>query len=71
MKFPIAPFTLLKNRFNGVPLGEISCWVDDIQVPMKECCVGLEGDREFSNLEFWDAECASHPASSQCKVYED
>ena len=71
MKFTKTPFNILKNTFNNKPLVNISCSIDDVQVPIEECGIHLEVNKEISNLDFWETECESHPTNSHCKVYDD
>ena len=65
------PFTILWDAFRDNPLENISCTIDDVEVPIKECGVELETNKEEPNLEFWDEECEGHPTNSHCKVYDD
>ncbi len=69
MKFT-TPFFTLRNVLKNKPLENTSCWIDDIQVPMKECSLELESNKELSN--YWEAEFnIDHPLSSNCKVSDD
>ena len=65
------PFTILKDALKNKPLENVSCWLDDIEVPIKECDGELEAKKEGSNLDFWEEECEGHPTNSHCKIYDD
>ena len=71
MKFSTTPFNILKNTFKNKTLVDVSCSIDDIEVPIKECGVELDGNQEVLTIDFWDEECKGHPTSSHCKVYDD
>ena len=66
-----SPFTIIRNALKMKPIDKISCFVDDVEVPIKECGLELEINKKEPNLIFWDEECEEHPTNSQCKVYDD
>ena len=66
-----SPFTIIRDALKKKSLDEISCSVDDVEVPIKECYLELEINKKEPNLDFWDEECEGHPTSSHCKVYDD
>ncbi len=72
MKFTATPFTILRNAFTNESLEKISCFIDNTEVPVKECD-GLERieNVDVETLDFWDTECKRHPSNSQCKVYDE
>ena len=57
----------LKNK----PLDNIVCTIYDVEVPIKECRLEFEVNKQEPNLDFWDEECEEHPTNSHCKVYDD
>ena len=66
-----SPFTIIRNALNKKSLDEISCLVDDVEVPVKECGFELEVEKNLSDLDFWHEECEGHSNNSHCKVYDD
>ena len=71
MKLTATSFTSLRHAFQNQSLDKISCFIDNIEVPIRECG-GIEelANLEVSTLNFWEAECDGHPTSSHCKVYD-
>ena len=65
------PFTILKGALKNKNSKNVSCSIDDLEVPIEECVVELEANNEEQNLAFWDEECDGHPTNSHCKVYDD
>ena len=70
------PFSILKgvlkNKFPEIiSPDQISCSVDNKIVPVKECGLELEVEKNLSDLDFWHEECEGHPNNSHCKVYGD
>ena len=65
------PFSILKGELKNKNSGNVSCSIDDLEVPIEECAVEFEANKEEPNLAFWDEECEGHPTNSQCKVYDD
>ena len=72
MNFTAAPFTILSKAFKNEPPQNVSCFIDNIQVPIEECGgVVREANLQVESLDFWDLECEIHPTNSHCKVYDD
>ena len=65
------PFTILMGALKNKNSENVSCFIDDIEVPIQECALELEANKEDPNLDFWDEECEGHPTHSHCKVYDD
>ena len=65
------PFSILRNALKNKSPKNVSCAIDELEVPIKECAVELEAKKQESNLDFWDEECEGHPTNSHCKVYGD
>ena len=51
------PFTILKGARKNKTYEYISCSIDDLEVPIEECAVEFEANKEEPNLAFWDEEC--------------
>ena len=66
-----SPLTFIRDALKKKSLYEISCSIDDVEVPIKECGLELEINKKEPNLDFWDEECEGHPTNSHCKVYDD
>jgi hypothetical protein len=64
-------FAILGDALKNKPLDNMVCTIDDIEVPIKECGLELEVNKQEPNLDFWDEECEEHPTNSHCKVYDD
>ena len=69
------PFSILKDVLKNkspkvISPDQISCSIDEFEVPIKECAVEVEAHMEEPNLDFWDEECEGHPTNSHCKVYD-
>ncbi len=71
MKLRQPLFNIFNQIFHNKPLVDVSCLIDDIQVPVQECGVEVEDNLGFPILDFWDSECNAHPTNSHCKVYDD
>ncbi len=67
----ITPFTILRDAVRNKPIQNISCLIDDTQVSINECGVGVNANNGGSNPEFFASECESHPTNSHCKIYDD
>ena len=65
------PFTILRKVLQKKNPESVSCSIDDLEVPIQECTVELEANKQEPNLDFWDEECEEHPTNSHCKVYDD
>ncbi len=50
------PFNTIREVLKKQPLSEISCLIDDVEVPIKECCLELEVSKKERNLSFWEEE---------------
>ena len=64
------PFSILTDALKKKPLDGISCTIDDVEVPVRECGNELEVNNDELILDFWDKECEGHPTNSPCKVYD-
>ncbi len=64
-------FAILRDALKNKPLDNIVCTIDDVEVPIKECGLEFELNKQEPNLDFWDEECKEHPTNSHCKVYDD
>ena len=65
------PFTILREALKNKNSENVSCSIDDLEVPIKECAVELESNKEESNLDFWDEDGKGNLNNSHCKVYDD
>ena len=65
------PFSSIRDALKNNPIEKISCSIDDIQVPIKECGFLPEADEEVPNIDFWDTECEGHSTNSHCKIYDN
>ncbi len=65
------PFTILGEALKNKKPEKVACSIYDLEVPIEECAVKFEANKEESNLAFWDEECEGHPTNSHCKVYDD
>ena len=52
----MSPFTIIRDALKKKSLDEISCSVDDTEVPIKECGLELEISKKEPNFDFWDEE---------------
>ena len=48
------PFTILRDALNNKNSENVSCSIDDLEVPIKECGLELEARNEEPNLDIWD-----------------
>ena len=60
----LTPMKTLRNTVKQESLGKTSCWIDDIQVQIKECSLELESNVELSDLYFWGKEFKELPRNS-------
>ena len=70
------PFSILKDVLKNkapevISPDQISCSIDELEVPIKECAVEDEAHMEEPNLDFRNEECEGHPTNSHCKVYDE
>ena len=63
------PFTILRDALQNKTSENVSCSIDDLEVPIKECGLELEASMEEPNLDSWDEECEGPPINSHYKVY--
>ena len=64
-------FAILGDALKNKPLDNILCTIDDVEVPIKECGLELEVNKQEPNLDFWDEECEEHQTNSHCKVHDN
>ena len=65
------PFTILGDALKNKKSEKRSCSINELEVPIKECAVEVEANKEDPNSDFLYEESQGHPTNSHCKVYDD
>ncbi len=66
----IVPSKIFKNVIGAKPFSEMHCFIDDREVPIRECRLELAEKSEIANFYFWEKECEEHPTNAHCKMFE-